>query len=145
MKCTNCGNEIPEGASFCSACGEKVHNEYVVQDDEQNNQGGNGGYRQNRPADDLLGAGNGLAIASMVTGICSLVLSCCAGTFSFILAIVSCVLGIYVIVKHKGSKAMAIAGIACSGVAILVAIISSILYGVLYGLWGMAELGYGWY
>ncbi|MCD7890088.1 MAG: zinc-ribbon domain-containing protein [Oscillospiraceae bacterium] len=143
MKCTNCGNEIPEGASFCSACGEKVHNEYVVQDEE------NGGYKGqhagNPNSGDLLGAGNGLAIASMVTGICSLVLSCCAGTFSFILAIVSCVLGIYVIVKHNGSKAMAIAGIACSGVAILVAIISSILYGILYGLWGMAELGYGWY
>ncbi len=143
MKCTNCGNEIPEGASFCSACGEKVHNEYVVQDEE--NSGYKGQSARNNTMDDVLGAGNGLAIASMVTGICSLVLSCCAGTLSFILAIVSCVLGIYVIVKHKGSRAMAIAGIACSGVAILVAVISTVLYGILYGLWGMAEVGYDWF
>ncbi|MCD8006759.1 MAG: zinc-ribbon domain-containing protein [Oscillospiraceae bacterium] len=139
MKCANCGNEIPEGASFCSACGEKVHNEYVVQDDEQNNQGNNGGYRQNPPMDDMFGQGNGLAIASMVCGICSLVLSCCASTLSFILALVGCALGIYVLIRHKGSRGMAIAGIACSAVAILASVVVSILYGL------FAFFEYGWY
>ena len=141
MKCTNCGNEIPEGASFCSSCGEKVHNEYVVQDEEPNNQNNSGSYRQNRPVDDVLGSGNGLAIASMVTGICSLVFSCCASTLSLILALVSVVLGIYVLVKNKGSKGMAIAGIACSAVAIFASVIISILY----GLFSFYEYGYGWY
>ncbi len=131
MKCTNCGNEIPEGASFCSACGEKVHNEYVVQDEEPKNQGNNDGYHQNPPVNDMLGVGNGLAIASMVCGICSLVLSCCVTTLSFILAIVGCALGVYVLVKNKGSRGMAIAGIACSAVAILVAIICSIVGGII--------------
>ncbi len=139
MKCTNCGNEIPEGASFCSSCGEKVHNEYVVQDEEPNNQNNSGGYRQNRPVDDVLGSGNGLAIASMVCGICSLVFSCCVSTLSLILALVSVVLGIYVLVKNKGSKGMAIAGIACSAVAIFASIIISVIYGF------FALAGYGWY
>ncbi len=139
MKCTNCGNEIPEGAAYCSACGAKAHNEYVVQDDEQNNQSNNGGYRQNPPMDDMFGQGNGLAIASMVTGICSLVLSCCATTLSFILALVSCALGIYVIVSHKGSRGMAIAGIACSAVAILATVVISVIYGLL------SFFEYGWY
>ncbi len=136
MKCTNCGNEIPEGASFCSACGEKVHNEYVVQDEE------NGGYKgqsARKPMDDVLGVGNGLAIASMVTGICSLVLSCCASTLSFILALVSCALGVYVLIKHKGSRGMAIAGIACSAVAILAAVAITVIYGI------FEFIGYGWY
>ncbi|MCD7784223.1 MAG: zinc-ribbon domain-containing protein [Oscillospiraceae bacterium] len=141
MKCTNCGNEIPEGASFCSACGSKVHNEYVVQDEENENQGNNnGGYRQNRPYNNTFGEGNGLAIASMVTGICSLVLSCCATTLSFVLALVSIALGIYGIIKHKGSRGMAIAGIACSAVALLASVVISILYGL------FALFGYGyWY
>ncbi|MCD8106970.1 MAG: zinc-ribbon domain-containing protein [Oscillospiraceae bacterium] len=142
MKCTNCGNEIPEGAAFCSACGEKVHNEYVVQDEEPKNQGGNGGYRQNSPVNDMLGAGNGLAIASMVTGICSLVLSCCVPELSFILAIVGCALGVYVLAKNKGSRGMAIAGIACSAVAILVAIVCSIIGGIISYFYGY---GYYWY
>ncbi len=137
MKCTNCGNEIPEGASFCSTCGEKVHNEYVVQDEE--NGGYNGQHAGNQNGNDMLGAGNGLAIASMVTGICSLVLSCCASTLSIILALVSVALGIYVIVKNKGNRGMAIAGIACSAVALFASVIISILYGLFaffdYGYW----------
>ena len=89
--------------------------------------------------DDVLGVGNGLAIASMVTGICSLVLSCCASTLSFILALVSCALGIYVIIKNKGSRGMAIAGIACSAVAILAAVAITVIYGI------FEFIGYGWY
>lgn len=90
--------------------------------------------------DDMFGAGNGLAIASMVTGICSLVLSCCATTLSFVLALVSVALGIYVLIKHKGSRGMAIAGIACSAVALLASVVISILY----GLFALFEYGY-WY
>lgn len=142
MKCTNCGNEIPEGASFCSACGEKVHNEYVVQDEEN---GGYNGQSARKPMDDVLGAGNGLAIASMVTGICSLVLSCCATTLSFILALVSCALGIYVLIKHKGSRGMAIAGIACSAVAILATVIISIAYALIGGFGELFGYYNAWY
>ncbi|MCD7824139.1 MAG: zinc-ribbon domain-containing protein [Oscillospiraceae bacterium] len=139
MKCTNCGNEIPDGSAFCSACGTKVHNEYVVQDEEPKNQN-NGGYRQNPQMNDMLCSDNGLAIASMVTGICSLVLSCCASTLSFILALVSCALGIYVLIKHKGGRGMAIAGITCSAVAIFAAVLVTVAYGF------MSMFGYGyWY
>ncbi len=151
MKCTNCGNEIPDGASFCAQCGAKVHNEYVVQDEEQQNTGynnggynnggyNNGGYRQYTPGNETLGQSNGLAIGSMVTGICSLVLSCCSPLLSFILAIVSLVLGIYVLTKNRSGRGMAIAGIVCSGIGLFSALIFTIVGSLIY----LTDFGY-WY
>jgi len=66
---------------------------------------------------------NGMAIASMVCGIISFITSCCLWFLALPLAIVSVVLGIIVLNKKKGAKAMAIVGIVLSGISIIIAII----------------------
>jgi hypothetical protein len=67
--------------------------------------------------------GKGLAIASMVLGIVSLVLCCCFYYLAVPSSIVGLVLGIVSIKKGKPGKNMAIAGIIMSGIAVVFAII----------------------
>lgn len=64
---------------------------------------------------------NGLAIASLVLGIASICLSCTV-YFSFITGIVGIILGIISVVRQNPGKKMAIAGIICSAVGILLTI-----------------------
>lgn len=56
---------------------------------------------------------NGLAIASMVLGIVSLILTCILPYVSWVLAIVGIVLA--AIAKKKAKSGMATAGLVCSG------------------------------
>lgn len=64
---------------------------------------------------------NGLAVASMVTGIVGLVFTLCCGLF-LVLDMVAIVLGIIALYQIKqgqaSGKGMAIAGIACGGVGV---------------------------
>lgn len=63
---------------------------------------------------------SGLAIASMVVGILTLVLFCWwAIGFGFIMAVVAIVLGIISLKKKAGGKGMAIAGIVTGGVSVV--------------------------
>ena len=62
--------------------------------------------------------GAGMAIASMVLGIVSIVLMCCNTYIGIACAVVGLVLGILHI-KKSGKNGMAIAGIVCSIVAIV--------------------------
>ena len=75
----------------------------------------------------------GLAIASLVLGIISLLLSCCIGIFSLPFTIVGAVLGFIAMKKVKdgtgGGKGMAIAGIVTSFVSLVPTILGIILYG----------------
>lgn len=64
----------------------------------------------------------GFAIAGMVLGIVSLV-CCCAAPFNAILAIAGIVLSVLVLVQKKPGKGMAIAGIICSAVALVLVIL----------------------
>jgi len=73
---------------------------------------------------------NAFGIASMVCGILSIV-TCCFWYIGVILAIVSIVLGILQIRKNQ-KKGMAIAGIVCSIVTIVLVIITLVLNNVLY-------------
>ena len=74
------------------------------------------------------GQGKGLGIASMVCGIVSIVSICCGMTIpllmygSVVLGIVAIILGIIQIVKNE-SKGMAIAGIICGAVGIIMFIV----------------------
>ena len=68
----------------------------------------------------------GFAIASMTLGIIYLV-CCCLGNISLIMAIVSIVFGIIALVKKAPGKGMAIAGIICSGLAVLIYIAAAII------------------
>lgn len=60
----------------------------------------------------------GIAIASLVCGILS-ILCCCLTCFSVVLSIAAIVLGIITLVNKYDGKGMAIAGIATGGVGIL--------------------------
>lgn len=66
----------------------------------------------------------GLAIASLVLGILSLI-SCCS---CFPLAIVGLILSIIALVKSKNGKGLAIAGLITSAVALVVFIVSAVRF-----------------
>lgn len=65
----------------------------------------------------------GLAIASMVLGIVSLVVGCCLSFLGIPTAIAGLVTGIISLVKKKGGKGFAIAGVIMSAIAIVFIVI----------------------
>lgn len=65
---------------------------------------------------------NVFAIISMIAGIISLV-CCCLGMVSIIIAIAAVVLGIISIKKEEPKKGMAIAGIICGGVGLIISVV----------------------
>lgn len=67
--------------------------------------------------------GGGLGIASMVLGIVALVLSCCFYYISIPCAILGVIFGGVSISKKKPGRGMAIAGLVCSIVSLVPAII----------------------
>ena len=70
---------------------------------------------------------NGKAIASMVLGICSIVTCCCPVPILSILGLVFGILAVNEIKTGKyspGSSGMAITGLVCSGIALLLAAVS---------------------
>ena len=70
---------------------------------------------------------SGLSIASMVCGIVGLVLSCCVPYLPLILGIVGLVLGAISLRKRAGGKGMAIAGIVCSIITLIPAILMLVM------------------
>lgn len=70
----------------------------------------------------LPGAPKVFAIISLVCGILSVLCSCC-GRWTLMVAVAAVVLGIISLVKHESGKGMAIAGIACGGVGLIVCIV----------------------
>lgn len=70
--------------------------------------------------------GQAFAIAGMVLGIVSLV-CCCLGEISLIMAIVGLVLSIISIVKKKPGKGMAVAGIICASLSLVIYIVLFII------------------
>ena len=79
--------------------------------------------------------GKGLAIASMVLGIVSLVLCFCVW-ISVPCAIIGLILGIVSLAKHAPGKGMALAGVITSGIGVVLIILS--LLGFLTGLTGLS-------
>lgn len=65
----------------------------------------------------------GLAVASMVCGIVGLVLSCCIPYLPIVLGIVGLVLGVVSLRKQAGGKGMAIAGVVCSIITLVPAVV----------------------
>lgn len=70
---------------------------------------------------------SGLSIASMVCGIVGLVLSCCVPYLPLILGIVGLVLGAISLRKQAGGKGMAIAGVVCSIITLIPAILMLVM------------------
>ena len=67
--------------------------------------------------------GSGLAIASMVLGIVSLICSCCIPYLPVLLALLGVILGGVSLGGHYEGKGMAIAGLVCSIIALIPSIV----------------------
>lgn len=63
-----------------------------------------------------------LAIAGMVLGIISLV-CCCSGYIALVIGIVGFILSLIVLLQKKPGKGMAIAGIICSAIAVIMIVV----------------------
>lgn len=70
------------------------------------------------------GQGTGFGIASMILGIVSILLSCTY--FNIVTGIISVILGVIQIVKNE-KKGMAIAGIVCSVVSVIILLLLILL------------------
>ena len=109
MYCRKCGREIPDDSVMCGYCGTPTNpdNPYTY-----------GGTPQNMDE-----GANGLGIASMILGIVAILLACCAGGkwLTFLVAAAGLILGIIALQKPKygSSRGMALAGVICSVIALL--------------------------
>lgn len=101
----------------------------------QNNQYQNGTYGYGTPQN-MDGGATGLGVASLILGIVSLLIGCCASTWwlTLLVAVLSIVFGILSIQKNNSGKGMAIAGIICSVIAIVFMLIV-IVAGVALSAW----------
>lgn len=82
----------------------------------------------------------GLAVASMVCGIVGLVLSCCVPYLPLVLGIVGLVLGAISLRKQAGGKGMAIAGLVCSIITLIPAVLLLVLGSSLLASLGLASV-----
>ncbi|MCM1282426.1 MAG: zinc-ribbon domain-containing protein [Muribaculaceae bacterium] len=132
MFCKNCGNEIPDGANVCGYCGTPVtdagNNQYQSPGNQYQNPGNqyqNPGMDYGAAPDNMDGGATGMAITSMVLGIIALLVCCCVKWWWLTvgLAVVSIVLGALALNRHTTGKDMAIAGIVCSGIALVLKLI----------------------
>ncbi|MCM1105854.1 MAG: zinc-ribbon domain-containing protein [Blautia sp.] len=126
MFCKNCGNEMPDGANVCGYCGTPVTNAGNNQyQNAGNNQYQNPGTGYGAPPDNMDGGATGMAVTSMVLGIIALLVCCCVKWWwlTLALAVVSIVLGALALNRHTTGKDMAIAGIVCSGIALVLKLI----------------------
>lgn len=87
----------------------------------QNYQTYNAGYGYGAPVQPMDGGAVGLAIASLISGIVSLLLVCwiSAWWLCVVAALLGIVFGAVAIGKHMGGKGMAIGGLVCSIVALV--------------------------
>lgn len=92
-----------------------------------------GGYGPGGPGFAPAGATSGLAVGALVTGILAIPTTCCCSIGSLPLGIAACVLGGIAMSKIKadpqryGGKGMALAGLICGGISILLAIVLLVL------------------
>ena len=126
MKCRRCGFENVDNADFCCHCGEDLRqmNRLEYQNCQQNfNYQQNQSFQQeqnfrqgmNYNAKD--GGEDGMAVASMVCGICALLMMCCVPYFTLVMAILGLVFGILSL-KKKPGNGMALTGVITSGISL---------------------------
>ncbi len=101
---------------------------------DENNYGDNYGGNNFYDSSENKGNGSsGMAIASMVCGILS-ILCCCMGWFGLLLSAVALVLGIISIKNNYSGREMAIAGIVTGGCGIVLSLVMLIFAAVASGL-----------
>lgn len=125
--CKNCGTNNEEGVAYCAGCGAAMEVGYQSPVSYQQPTYQQPAYQQpvyQQPAAPVV-PGKGMSITAMVLGIISLVF-CCVWYISIPCAIVGLILGCIGNSKAKevGMKSgMAVAGIACSAIAIGLALL----------------------
>ena len=134
--CMKCGGQCADQAMQCPRCGAMLGMQNSGHVSQRPSGGGSqfsgGSFSPQNPS-----GGPGLAIASMVLGIVSLILTCILPYVSWVLAIVGIVLA--AIAKKKAKSGMATAGLVCSIIALavwVVVIILLVVVGVSVGLAG---------
>lgn len=86
---------------------------------------------------------NTLAIVSLVMGILAIVLACCASWIGIVPGIAGIICA--VLANKQGKSGMATAGLICSIIGIVIALLLTVVY-VIFGAALMSELGgYGYY
>lgn len=122
---------------------ENYTNEGNYTDSSFNNEGNYTDSGFNAPVDNQPEGGKGMAVASMVLGIVSIVMLCCSQYISLPCAIIGLILGI-MYKKNNGKNGMATAGVVCSIVSLVIsilAIIASVVFlGAVGGREGLNEL-----
>lgn len=111
-----------------------MDNNYNNQNNNQFNQAPSDPYGQPGGYQDPYNGGmppqggpKGKSIASMVTGICSIIPGCCSPWIGLPLAVVALVLGCLSRKNNEDGKGMAVAGIVCGVVGLVMVIINIIL------------------
>lgn len=84
--------------------------------------------------------GSGMAVASMVLGILSLVLSCCVPIVPFVMAVLSVILGGVSLKGRRNGKGMAVAGLVCSIISLIPAIFMLVTGAAILGEAGVQNL-----
>lgn len=149
--CKHCNTENPSTFRFCTNCGEiltqpeaekpemnlsqseaenpeiEIHYEPVEEAEAERYEEAPeiervSGTVEGNGVNQVKREGNiGFSIASLVTGILSMV-CCCATGFSILLAIAAIVLGIITLCKQYDGKGMAIAGIITGGIGLILGV-----------------------
>ena len=120
-----------------------MNEENYTNEGNYTNQGNYTDSSFNAPVDNQPEGGKGMAVASMVLGIVSIVMLCCSQYISLPCAIIGLILGI-IYKKNNGKNGMATAGVVCSIVSLVIsilAIIASVVFlGAVGGREGLNEL-----
>ncbi|MCR4657218.1 MAG: DUF4190 domain-containing protein, partial [Lachnospiraceae bacterium] len=109
---------------------QKGENKIMDENNYGDNYGGNNFYDSSEGGQN---GGSGMAIASMVCGILSLI-CCCGGWLGLLLAAVALVLGIISLKNNYGGREMAIAGIVTGGCGIVLSLVILIFAALASGL-----------
>jgi len=117
-QCPNCKSSNPDTAKFCKSCGTPNPSQSAVQAQPVQNTI----YLQQSAQALQAKPTSGLAVASMVLGILSLVVSC-FGVVGIICGILAVILGGCALLTKKGGKGMAVAGLVCGIIALIPSII----------------------
>lgn len=148
MFCSHCGKEISDDSKVCGYCGTPIDmkrqensnqqtSQHVYGEPETNFTGQTGSYETNRQyqsagygtPQNMDGGATGMAITSMILGIVALLMSCCVNRWflTVLVAAGSIVLAVLALQKNTTGKGMAIAGIVCSCIAVLMGLLVTIL------------------